>query len=126
MTILDAKYDKADLPAIVRENCSHLSTTDREMLLSFLLRYESLFDGTLGNWNLPPISFELKEGMKSYHGKAYPIPHIHKATLMKEIERLCEIGVSTWQPASKWAAQNLHNTQKGSHSSYNFRFQRIK
>ncbi len=24
---------------------------------------------------------------------------------MKEIERLCEIGVLTWQPASKWAAR---------------------
>ena len=38
--ILDAKYDKADLPAILRENCSHLSATDREMLLSLFLRYE--------------------------------------------------------------------------------------
>ena len=28
--ILDAKYKKADIPAIVRENCSHLSATDRE------------------------------------------------------------------------------------------------
>jgi hypothetical protein len=28
--ILDAKYKKADIPAIVRENCSHLSATDKE------------------------------------------------------------------------------------------------
>jgi hypothetical protein len=28
--ILDAKYKKADnIPAIIRENCSHLSATDR-------------------------------------------------------------------------------------------------
>ena len=91
--ILDAKYDKADLPAIVRENCSHLSATDRKMPLSLLLRYESLFNGTLGDWNLPLVSFELKEGMKPYHGKPYPIPHMHKTTLMKEIERLYDIGV---------------------------------
>jgi hypothetical protein len=78
------------------------------MLLSLLLRYESLFDGTLGDWNLPPVSFELKdEGMKPYLGKAYPILHIHKATLMKEIERLCDIGVLSWQPASKWAAPSF-------------------
>ena len=32
-----------------------------------LLQYEPLFDGTLGDWNLPPVSFEIKEGMKSYH-----------------------------------------------------------
>ena len=105
--ILDAKYDKADLPAIIRENCSHISATDREMLLSLLLRYESLFDGTWGDWNLPPVSFELKEGTKPYHGKAYQIPHIHKATFMKEIERLCDIGVLSWQPASKWAAPSF-------------------
>ncbi len=32
--ILDAKYEKADLPAIIRENCSHLKASDREKLLS--------------------------------------------------------------------------------------------
>ncbi len=35
--ILDAKYEKADLPAIVRENGSHLTASDREKLLSVLL-----------------------------------------------------------------------------------------
>jgi hypothetical protein len=96
--ILDAKYEKADLPAIIRENCSHLKVSYREKLLSVLLRFESLFDGTLGDWNLPPVSFELKEGMKPYHGRPYPIPHKHKAVLMKEIKRLCIIGVLEWQP----------------------------
>jgi hypothetical protein len=61
--ILDAKYEKADLPAIIRENCSHLEASDREKLLSVLLRFQSLFDGTLGDWILPPVSFELKEGV---------------------------------------------------------------
>jgi hypothetical protein len=59
---LDAKYEKADLPAIVRENCSHLKAPDREKLPSMLLKFESLFDGILGYWNLPPISFELNCG----------------------------------------------------------------
>jgi hypothetical protein len=53
--ILDAKYEKADLPAIIRENCSHLAANDREKPLSVLLRFELLFDGTLGDWNLPPV-----------------------------------------------------------------------
>ncbi len=47
--ILDAKYEKADLPAIIRENCSHLTASDREKLLSVLLKFEPLFDGTLGD-----------------------------------------------------------------------------
>ncbi len=67
MEILDTKYKKADVPAIIRENCSHLTASDREKLLSVLLRIESLFDGTLGDWKLLPVSFELKEGMKPYY-----------------------------------------------------------
>jgi hypothetical protein len=47
--ILNAKYEKADLPAIIRENCSHLKASDREKLLSVLLRFELLFDGILGD-----------------------------------------------------------------------------
>ncbi len=38
-----------------------------------------------------------------YHGGPYPIPKIHKATLMKETDRLISIGVLNWQPSSKWA-----------------------
>ena len=71
--ILDEKFKKTDIPAIVRKNCSHLSATDREKLLSMLLRFEQRFDGTLGDWNLPPVSFEIKEDVKPYHGRPYPI-----------------------------------------------------
>jgi hypothetical protein len=47
--ILDTKYEKADLPAIIRENCSHLTASNREKLLSVLLKFKPLFDGTLGD-----------------------------------------------------------------------------
>jgi hypothetical protein len=56
--ILDAKYEKADLPAIIRENCSHLKASTREKLLSVLLKFEPLFNSTSGDWKLPPVSFE--------------------------------------------------------------------
>jgi hypothetical protein len=64
LEILDARYEKVDLPAIVRENCSHLQASDREKLLPMLLKFELLFNGTLGDWNLLYVSFELKAGMK--------------------------------------------------------------
>jgi hypothetical protein len=83
--ILDAKDEKADHPAIIRENCSCLTASNRETLLSVQLKFEPLFNGKLGDWKLPPVSFKLKEGMKPYHGRPYPIPHKHKAILMKEI-----------------------------------------
>jgi hypothetical protein len=78
-----------------------------------LLDFEPLFDGTLGDWKLPPVSFELKEGMKLYHGRPYPIPHKLKAKLMKEIKRLCNIGVLEWQPSSRWALPTLIILKKG-------------
>jgi len=104
--ILNAKYDKANLPAIVRDNCSHLTPLQREKLLSLLLEYESLFDGTLGDWNRLPASIDikLKEGATPYHGRPYPIPQIHKATLMKEINMLVDIGVMKRQSSSQWAS----------------------
>jgi hypothetical protein len=75
-----------------------------------------LFDGTLGDWNQPPISIELKEGAKPYHRKPYPIPQIHKATLMKEINRLVsmrneEVIVITM------GLSNMYNTKKRYDSS---------
>ncbi len=101
--ILDAKYDKADLPSIVKNDCAHLSPSHRNLLPVLLLKFKELFNGTLGDWKLLPVSFELKEGAKPYHGRPYSIPKIHKATLMKEIDRLILIGVLKWQPSSKWA-----------------------
>jgi hypothetical protein len=58
--ILDAKYDKADFPSIVKNNCAHLSISHCTLLLVLLLKFEELFDGTLGDWKLLPVSFELK------------------------------------------------------------------
>jgi hypothetical protein len=56
--ILDTKFEKADLPAITRENCSLLNASNREKLLSVLLRFELLNDSTLDDWKLPHVSFE--------------------------------------------------------------------
>ena len=56
--ILDAKYEKADLQSVVSANCTHLSLQDQNKLLELLTEYEELFDGTLGDWNTKPVSFE--------------------------------------------------------------------
>jgi hypothetical protein len=57
--ILDAKYQKADLQSIVRDNCKHLSAAQQKKLLQLLKKYKSLFDGTLGDWKTKPVSFQL-------------------------------------------------------------------
>ena len=110
--ILDANYKKADLQAIVDTNCLHLSSHDQDLLLKLLTDFEPLFDGTLGAWKTTPVAFELKEGAKPYHGRTFPIPHFHKETIMKEIKRLCELGVLEWQPSSEWAAPSFIQAKK--------------
>jgi hypothetical protein len=72
-----------------------------------LLNYEPLFDGTLGDWNRPPVSFKIKEGAKPYHGRPYPIAQIHKATLMNKINRLAGIGEMKRQSSSQWASTSF-------------------
>jgi hypothetical protein len=76
--ILDAKYQKADLQSIVRDNCKHLSANQQKNLLQLLKKYELLFDGTLGDWKTKPVSFQLKKGISPYHGQAFPVPKITK------------------------------------------------
>ena len=57
--ILDARYEKADLEKIVCEECSHLSLKDQHKLLTLLLEYEELFDGTLGEFLTSPVSLDI-------------------------------------------------------------------
>jgi hypothetical protein len=105
--IPDAKYNKADLQSVVRDNCKHLSADQQKKLLQLLKKYESLFDGTLGDWKTKPISFQLKDGVSLYHSQAFPVPKIHKETLIKEVKRLVKRGVLERQPASEWASPFL-------------------
>jgi hypothetical protein len=102
--ILDAKYSKADLQSVVKDSCKHLSANQQKKLLQRLKTYELLFDGTLGDWKAKPVSFQLKEGALLYHSQDFPVPKIHKDTLIKELGRLVKLGVLERQPALEWAS----------------------
>jgi hypothetical protein len=106
MQILDANYKKADLQSVVH-NCKHLKVDQQKQLLQILRKYESLFDSTLGDWKTKPVSFQLKEGVRLYRGQAFPVPMIHKETLIKEVDRLVKLGVLEWQSASEWASSSM-------------------
>jgi hypothetical protein len=45
----------------------------------------------------------LREGVSPDHGQAFPVPKIHKDTIINKVERLCKLGVLERQPASEWA-----------------------
>jgi hypothetical protein len=67
--ILDAKYEKADLPEIVETQCRHLDAHQRKELLDLLLEFEDLFDGTLGIWDTEP-QYTLNSRMTPNHTMA--------------------------------------------------------
>jgi RNase H-like domain found in reverse transcriptase/Reverse transcriptase (RNA-dependent DNA polymerase)/Integrase zinc binding domain len=102
-SILDAKYEPADLNKIVKE-CIHLSKKEQSELFYLLKKYSCLFDGSLGTWKDEEYNIELKPDAKPYHARAFPIPRIHEATLKLEVRRLCELGVLRKINRSEWAA----------------------
>jgi hypothetical protein len=51
-----------------------------------------------------PCLYPIKGGRKTVSQQAIPIPKVHKAILMKEIDLLVLIGVMKWQPYLQWAS----------------------
>jgi len=89
---LDANYGAADLDKAVEEN-THLSHNQKHKLHHFLTKFNDLFDGTLGKWNMGAYDIELRTDATPYHAKPYPILYSRLATLKVEVERLVEAGV---------------------------------
>ncbi len=89
--ILDAKYKKANLLAFVRDNCKHLSADQQKKLLQLLKKYELLFNGTLSDWKTKLVSFQLKEGVSPYHGRASQCPKSTKTPSKKR-----------WRDCANW------------------------
>jgi hypothetical protein len=71
------------------------------------MKYVLLFDSTLGDWKTKLVSFQLKESATPYHCQAFPEPKIHKVVLIKEVERLCKLGVLQLQHAPEWASPSF-------------------
>ena len=102
-TILESNYQKADIDASVK-SWDYPSPEQQTRLKTLLYTYESLFDGTLGTWNIDPVDLELKPGAKPYHARPYPIPQIHKEVTLNEIQRLESVGVlKRCLEGSQWA-----------------------
>jgi hypothetical protein len=109
--ILDAKYEKADIDKVT-DSCEHLTEDERAKLNRLLRKHEYLFEGKLGEWNTSPIELELKDDVKPYHARPYPIPHVHKETFKKELARLCELGVLRRINNSEWGAPTFIQPKK--------------
>ncbi len=102
--IIDAKYSKADLDQLVKE-LTHLKPVEREMLLKLLLKFEHLFDGSLGTWNTEPVDLHLKDpNAPPFHARPYPVPQSEERKLREEVKRLVEKGVLRRINRSEWAS----------------------
>ena len=77
--ILDSDYRKANLKTVVA-GAKHLTNNEKEQLHKLLVKYESIFDGTLGEWKTDPIDFELAEGATPHSQRHYPVPRLYRET----------------------------------------------
>ena len=103
VAILDAKYEKAKLKEIVK-TAFHLKDVEQQKLYELLKRYETIFDGSLGNWKTTPVDFELKEDAKPHSQRYFPVPHLYKETFKKELDRLVKLEVLEKVQQSEWGS----------------------
>ena len=52
---LDAKYESAELKKVINQS-TNLNKVEKTELYELLLKYEDMFDGTLGKWRRTPHS----------------------------------------------------------------------
>ena len=101
--ILPNDYHTANLTQVCRDQ-THLTRDEQVKLENLMRKYEPLFDGTLGKFTHPDYKLQLKEGVKPYHARSFPIPKAHTQLLKDEVMRLCDIGVLKRVNRSEWAA----------------------
>jgi hypothetical protein len=72
--ILDAEYKPETLDDIIKA-CENLHVEEQHQLKELLQKYEHLFDGKLGEFNMEPISLQLmNSNCKPIHVRAYTVP----------------------------------------------------
>ena len=101
--ILDSKYEKANLRTVA-DGAKHLTSIEREKLYKLLVKYQEIFDGTLGAWKTDDVDFDLKEGAQPFSQRYYPVPHLYKETFKKELDRLVKLGVLEKVQQSEWGS----------------------
>jgi hypothetical protein len=106
--ILDAEYKPASLDDVIK-TCENLHVEEQNQLKELLQKYEHLFDGTFGEFNMEqmPISLQLMDpNCKPIHSRAYTVPRSVEQQLQqsREIVRLVDIGVLEEDYSSEWAS----------------------
>ncbi len=122
--ILDSKYEKANLSNVVAST-THLTDVEKRKLYNLLVKYEDLFDGTLGEWKTDPVDFELVDNAKPHSQRHYPVPHLYKETFRKELERLVKLGVLEPTQSSEWGSPTFIIPKKDNRIRFVSDFRRL-
>lgn len=101
-SLAESTYERMDVDAVIKENCSHLTESQQKDLRELLIKHERLFDGTLRTYTDKKMDVELLPEASAVYRRPYPVPQIHKEVFRKELERLCEIGVLKRCGPSEW------------------------
>ena len=104
--ILESKYEKADLNAVVQA-LSHLTQDEQQALLAVFLQHQKFFLGKVGTWKGKPIDIQLKDNVKPYHAKVYRVPQAYFKNFKADIDRLVSIGTLSPTVQSEWASPTL-------------------
>ena len=99
--ILDANYAPVDLNEVAQDQ-THFTVEERDQLKILLLQYVDALDQHQGKWKGPPVSFQLKEGYKSFNAKPHWIPH--SLIVKKEVDRLVAKGFLSPVKSAEWAS----------------------
>jgi hypothetical protein len=91
--ILDAEYKPASLDDVIK-TCEKLHVEEHHQFKILLQKYEHLFDGTLGEFKVEPISIQLMDpNCTPIHARAYTI----SGTIIATKQVNCKIG-GYWSP----------------------------
>jgi hypothetical protein len=107
--VLDAEYKPASLDDVIK-TCENLHVEEQHQFKILVQKYEHLFDGTLGEFNMEPISLQLMDpNCKPIHTHAYTVPRSVQQQLKQSKEivrfvRLVEIRVLEEDYSSEWAS----------------------
>jgi hypothetical protein len=74
--ILNAEYKPAILDDVIK-TCENLHVEEQHQLKTLLQKYEHLFDGTLGQFNMETVQISLQlmdPNCKPIHARTYTVP----------------------------------------------------
>ena len=99
--ILPSNYKPVNLKEIAN-NCTHLTSSQRQQLHYLLEKYSDVFNGKLRHYPDKLIHLDIDPTIKPHRCRAYPIARSQLKLFKQELDRLVKIGVLSPCSRSSW------------------------